>query len=228
MTERNWTVREALVGFSLMLLSSSVLSASVLFALDALDREVPMEDPRVMLGLVVATAAGILLGIAYGVRVAGPAAFNWMPIARTDALFAVCAVVPALGIGFLWSEMFAYFGGDAEVQIFVAGLLETPNRTVFLVSVFYALLGGPILEELFFRGFMQPPLIRRFGVWGGIVITSLVFGLVHAVDPWSILPVVAIGIMAGWLRHRSGALGAPIVFHSLNNAVALMLNAGLS
>jgi membrane protease YdiL (CAAX protease family) len=95
------------------------------------------------------------------------------------------------------------------------------------VAVLYAVLAGPILEEAFFRGFMQPPLIGRLGPWGGIVVTAMVFGLIHAVDPWSIIPVVAIGIIAGWLRQRSGGLGAPIVFHSLNNAVALMLNAGL-
>jgi len=227
MTEGTWTVRQAVLGFVWMMLASSLLSGGVLFALDALDGAVPMDDPGVLLGLVVATAMGFLLGIAYGVRVAGIGAFTWTPITRTDTLFAVCAVVPAIGVGFLWSSLFTFFGGDTEAQIFVAGLLETPDQTVFLVSVFYAVVGGPILEEVFFRGFMQPPLIRRFGAVGGIVITALIFGLIHAVDPWSIIPVVAIGIIAGWLRHRSGGLGAPIVFHGLNNGVALLLNAGL-
>ena len=227
MTERTWTVRQAVLGFAWMMLGSSVLSGLVLFSLNASGGEASTEDPRVLLGLVVATATGFLLAIAYGVRVAGREAFRWTPLTRADTLLAVCSVIPAIGVGFLWSELFTFFGGDATVQIFVAGLLETPNRTVFGVSVFYAVLAGPILEEAFFRGFMQPPLIDRLGPWGGIVVTAMVFGLIHAVDPWSIIPVVAIGIIAGWLRQRSGGLGAPIVFHSLNNAVALMLNAGL-
>lgn len=228
MSERTWTVREAVVGFAWMMLASSLLSVAVLVAMDALDGEVPMDDPGVLLGLVVATMIGFLLGIGYGVRIAGVEAFSWTPFTRQDAVFAVCSVVPAVGIGFVWSELLGYFGGDPEIQVFVAGLLATPNPVVFLVSVVYAVVGGPILEELFFRGFMQPPLVRRFGVWGGIGLTSLVFGVIHAVDPWSIIPVVAIGIIAGWLRHRSGGLGAPIIFHVLNNALALMLTAGLS
>jgi membrane protease YdiL (CAAX protease family) len=227
MTEGTWTVRQAVLGFAWMMLASSLLSGLVLFALDAVDGEVPLDDPGVLLGLVVATAMGFILGIAYGVRVAGLEAFTWTPITRNDTAFAVCAVVPAIGIGFLWSRLFTFLGGDPETQVFVAGLLDTPDQAVFLVSVFYAVLGGPILEEVFFRGFMQPPLIRRFGAVGGIVITSMIFGLIHAVDPWAIIPVVAIGVIAGWLRHRSGGLGAPIVFHGLNNGVALLLNAGL-
>lgn len=227
MTERTWTVRQAVLGFAWMMLGSSVLSGLVLFFLNASDGEASMEDPGVLLGLVLATAAGFVLATAYGVRVAGRRAFSWTPLTRTDTLLAVCAVIPAIGVSFLWSELFTLLGGDATVQIFVAGLLDTPDRTVFAVSVFYAVLAGPVLEEAFFRGFIQPPLIDRLGPWGGIVATAFVFGLIHAVDPWAILPVVAIGIIAGWLRHRSGGLGAPIVFHGLNNAVALMLNAGL-
>jgi membrane protease YdiL (CAAX protease family) len=227
MTERTWTVHQAVLGFAWMMLGSSVLSGLVLFSLNASGGEASMEDPRVLLGLVLATAAGFLLAIAYGVRVAGRGAFSWAPLTRADTLLAVCSVIPAIGVGFLWSQLLTLVGGDATVQIFVAGLLETPNRTVFGVAVLYAVLAGPILEEAFFRGFMQPPLIGRLGPWGGIVVTAMVFGLIHAVDPWSIIPVVAIGIIAGWLRQRSGGLGAPIVFHSLNNAVALMLNAGL-
>ena len=143
-------------------------------------------------------------------------------------VFAVCAVAPALGIGFLWSELYTLLGGDTEVQLFIAGLLKTTNQTAFVLSTLYAVFGAPVLEEVFFRGFMQPPLVRRFGAWGGIAMASLIFGVIHAVDPWSIIPVVSIGMIAGWLRHRSGALGAPIVFHGLNNGVALMLNAGLT
>ena len=87
----------------------------------------------------------------------------------------------------------------------------------------YGFFSGLILVSIW----VPLKMIRRFGAVGGIVITSLIFGLIHAVDPWSIIPVVAIGIIAGWLRHRSGGLGAPIVFHGLNNGVALLLNAGL-
>ena len=39
---------------------------------------------------------------------------------------------------------------------------------------------APLGEELLFRGFLQNLLIYRWGVWPGIVLASVVFGLGHA------------------------------------------------
>jgi membrane protease YdiL (CAAX protease family) len=38
-----------------------------------------------------------------------------------------------------------------------------------------------------------------------------------------VIPCVVIGGVAGWLRHRSGGLGAPVLFHGMNNAIAVSL-----
>lgn len=39
---------------------------------------------------------------------------------------------------------------------------------------------APLMEELFFRGFLYPVLLRRIGVVGAVVLTAAGFGLIHA------------------------------------------------
>jgi len=43
----------------------------------------------------------------------------------------------------------------------------------------FAITLGPLMEELFFRGFMYPILARRMGAFWGIILTALPFGLIH-------------------------------------------------
>jgi membrane protease YdiL (CAAX protease family) len=79
-----------------------------------------------------------------------------------------------------------------------------------------ALLSG-FVEELLFRGAMQPVF--------GIVLTSLIFGLLHVGPgrvfwPWTLL-AVAMGFLLGWLREFTGAITAPVVVHVGVNLVNL-------
>ena len=55
----------------------------------------------------------------------------------------------------------------------------SPIRTSIVVMAVFAVTLGPLCEELFFRGFMQPLLVRSLGVVAGIVLTALPFGLLH-------------------------------------------------
>src|SRR6266699_397677 len=57
-------------------------------------------------------------------------------------------------------------------------LLRRPF-SMLLIAAFSITL-GPLMEELFFRGFLYPVLRRRFGVLTGVLATALGFGLVHA------------------------------------------------
>ena len=48
-----------------------------------------------------------------------------------------------------------------------------PSDKAFGVTV------GPVIEELLFRGFLQPVMVSAAGVFPGILITSLLFGALH-------------------------------------------------
>jgi membrane protease YdiL (CAAX protease family) len=94
----------------------------------------------------------------------------------------------------------------------------------------------PIMEELIFRGLLQPALRRRLGAVGGVVGSSLIFGLVHAlnIDPDSgqmgleiaatVGGIFVLALFLGWARERTGGVGLPIFMHAgWNGLVTAML-----
>jgi uncharacterized protein len=94
-------------------------------------------------------------------------------------------------------------------------LVDGADRgSLVLVSVF-----SGVGEETFFRGALQ----QEFG----LVVASLVFGLVH-VGPdrryllWTVWAVL-FGFLFGFLYEATGGLLAPILAHSVHNAATLLL-----
>ena len=79
---------------------------------------------------------------------------------------------------------------------------------------------APVLEELLFRGTIEERLLRRWtNPWIGIVVSSLIFGIIH-MNPAQIPFAFLIGLMFGWLYYRTGSLLPGIVGHVLNNSIA--------
>lgn len=97
--------------------------------------------------------------------------------------------------------------------------INNPLDLIALVGV--VVVGAPIVEELFYRGVVQPSLVRRFGPIVGIGITGVIFGAVHfsLVD---LAPLSVVGIGFGILAHKYGRLLPAIVAHMTFNAVALI------
>ena len=106
------------------------------------------------------------------------------------------------------------------VMFFVLGMLQnllpmpkdTPfehlfdrPRDAYLLSIIAVTL-GPLMEELFFRGFMYPVLARRMGVAWGVALTALPFGLIHLPQygwAWgAALVIFLVGVVCG---DRAGA-----------------------
>ncbi len=85
-------------------------------------------------------------------------------------------------------------------------------------------LGASVQEEVIFRGLVQSILARGWptppGRWlsAAVVITAVLFGVVHLDSgPAVALAAVALGLVAGELRRRSGSLLPAIVVHALFN-----------
>jgi membrane protease YdiL (CAAX protease family) len=82
-------------------------------------------------------------------------------------------------------------------------------------------------EEVVFRGTLQPWLGGLWGPAAGLIVTSLVFGLLHYVPdkaflPWTIFATV-VGFICGGLFLAFGSVVTPIVTHTLLNAINLEL-----
>ena len=130
--------------------------------------------------------------------------------------------VPVVGLWWCWAAILEAMGVVLKPQMIV-DIFGQMDSTAGLVSlVAYIVVVAPILEEVVFRGFVQPPLVRRVGRWGGIVATAGLFAMVHLSDPQAVPPLFILGCALGWLRERTGMLGASIALHIANNAAALV------
>ena len=127
------------------------------------------------------------------------------------------AVVFSFGSAMLISSLLSYVeSGWAES--FVGGddwLNERP--VVFLLAV--ALVVAPVIEEVLFRGVMLHRLAVKWGLGPAIVVSSVLFGLLHV----NFVGVGVLGVVMALLYVRTQTLIVPIACHVLNNAVAVSL-----
>lgn len=92
-----------------------------------------------------------------------------------------------------------------------------------------AVIGAPFVEELIYRVFLQGALLKiTRSPWISILITSVLFALMHRMGPspqaWhTLLPIFAVGIACGVGYERTKRVGVPIMIHLCFNALNVIL-----
>jgi membrane protease YdiL (CAAX protease family) len=112
---------------------------------------------------------------------------------------------------------------------------ETPFDQFFArpsdayLTVAFAVTLGPLMEELFFRGFLYPVIARRLGVAWGILLTALPFGLIHAVQygyAWgAVLIIFLVGVVLTAVRARTKSVASSFLAHVGYNGTLMILAA---
>ncbi|MCX6628986.1 MAG: type II CAAX endopeptidase family protein [Candidatus Solibacter sp.] len=99
-------------------------------------------------------------------------------------------------------------------------LLKNPTSLI-LVAVFGTVV-APVCEELLFRGFLQPLLVRSLGALAGILLTAIPFGMLHYEEygrSWRHVLLISVsGVAFGWMRQATGSTKAAAGMHSAYNA----------
>jgi len=100
-------------------------------------------------------------------------------------------------------------------------LVEFASQPWPLVLLIGCVLPG-VGEEIFFRGLLGRGLVARFGPWIGILLTAVLFGLVH-IDPVQAVGVIAIGAILQLVYLATRSIIAPMLLHTINNALAFAM-----
>jgi uncharacterized protein len=93
-----------------------------------------------------------------------------------------------------------------------------------MISVL-AILLSPILEEIFFRGFMQPAFSQALGNFNGIIVVALIFSLLHQQYlgyPHAMAILVSLSLILGISRWYFDSTVPGIIGHLLNNVYATL------
>jgi hypothetical protein len=117
--------------------------------------------------------------------------------------------------------------GRPIVPEFMSSVYATANP---LWMLWVALLvGAPLTEETFFRGFLFKGFASsRLGPTGAVVLTAALWAIIHQqYDAYDIGLIFVMGLLIGAARVRTGSIFVPIAMHAAASLVATIEAAAL-
>ncbi|MEF7562735.1 type II CAAX endopeptidase family protein [Bacillus infantis] len=99
------------------------------------------------------------------------------------------------------------------------------NVTFFTVLIAFisAAVISPIYEEIFYRGFLYRWLRTRMGLKGALLLSSLIFTIIH-IPTYNVMPVNFFsGILFALAYERTGSIWPPVLIHGLTNGFMVLL-----
>ncbi|MDN4609221.1 CPBP family intramembrane glutamic endopeptidase [Sporosarcina highlanderae] len=139
---------------------------------------------------------------------------SWLP-----AIIGIVVVSIALSLSSFWLLVFVIDPIFPSFVDFLMTEVPMPSTPILLVTEIIAItILGPIVEEFVFRGVFLHRFMKKTSMWGGILISSILFGILHA----DMIGAFLFGVIACLLYLRTGNLLLPILMHILNNTLAVI------
>jgi hypothetical protein len=104
----------------------------------------------------------------------------------------------------------------------VRALNDVFGKFPWPLTVLAVAIGPGVVEELWCRAFLGRGLSARYGILLGVLITSVLFALMH-VDPSQLLGIALMGAYLHFVYFATRSIWAPILLHALNNGVAVLV-----
>lgn len=131
------------------------------------------------------------------------------------------AVLPVfLGVLFLLLAVLAIIGGEPAPHPLVEVFIEEDQRSPWVIaySIFLACVIGPVIEEIFFRGFAYPAFKQAWGKKIASFLTAGVFAWTHN-STFAFIPIFILGWVLAYVYERRGSLIASITLHITHNTL---------
>lgn len=114
---------------------------------------------------------------------------------------------------------FSWFNAEQTQDVGFAYFITTADR---FFAMFAIVLIAPIAEEIIMRGWLYGKLRSRTGILVALIITSLVFAILHG--QWNVAVVTfALSAVLCGLREITGTIWSGIILHILVNGIAFYL-----
>ena len=142
---------------------------------------------------------------------------TWTDLGLAPVGFVVAALAAA-GLAAVFS-VFPWFDVSEAQDVGFSTFLTGGERALAFITLVVL---APILEELIFRGFLYGKLRARFSMPISIIVTSLVFAILHF--QWNVgVNVFALSVVLCALREVTGTVYSGIIAHMIKNGVAFYL-----
>ena len=104
--------------------------------------------------------------------------------------------------------------GENIVELFAE--LDSPFWFFIVGAVF-----APLVEEIFFRGFLFQGFRERYGWITAMLISAAIFAIAH-LDLVVLIPTFILGCLLAYVFHRSDSIWPGIILHFLVNSFGLL------
>jgi membrane protease YdiL (CAAX protease family) len=112
---------------------------------------------------------------------------------------------------------------EADAESLIRLFLHMDSVSDLVFNLFLIALLPALTEELFFRGTVQPLMLRSTrNVHAAIWLTAFFFSFFH-MQFLGFVPRLLLGAVFGYAAHWSGSLALPIVGHLINNGLAVLI-----
>jgi len=223
---RPWTISDSLLSLCLMIWVGNGPSAVAMLGIPD-DQMSAFHEAGLPPEWVVLVVAASMLGSASAALFcwfrAGPAALGLSQLSPRWVFISFGLALPLAGLWWLWELLLHGLEIEVEYQMISKAVDQLDPGLPMAAIVSFVVIAAPLMEEVIFRGFIQPAFVRSIGRWRGILATSVLFALIHISDPQAVFPILLLGVILGWLREKTGGLAAPIALHLANNLSAMIL-----
>ena len=140
---------------------------------------------------------------------------------KTNTLICiVIAILCLFGFSFL-SSCFEALGEVVGIPASESFYYEMNSVWLLLLSIICFAIVPAVLEELIFRGIIFQGLKGK-GLWPAMLLTSLLFALIHGSASQLLYPFVASMVMC-YVVYKTNSLFSSIIIHAVSNTISILL-----
>ena len=181
------------------------------------------DGAAITLVIAVSTPVEVLLLVLFAWRASASAA-DYLGLIwprRGEVVFGIAVLVVVIIAG----NVVSWLLGRPIVTPFQVDIYTTASAGGWLLWLWLAVVvATPIGEEILFRGFLFRGWLKApRDVWPVIVVTSVLWALIHVQYDWYVIgQVFAFGLLLGWMRWASGSTLLTILLHALINTEGMI------
>jgi len=169
--------------------------------------------------------AWIYLGIR---RLSQPGMFRWRSVPAGSIPY---LLIMAAAAAILLDELDSLVGlvipiPDYQLQNLQQAFAPNSFSEAILIITGVAIV-APITEESLFRGVVQQTFERRWDITSAVLVSSLIFSVIH-LQPWWMIQQAVLAVLLGYLSWRWNSIIPAVIVHGANNLWAIRNIAGLS
>ncbi len=121
---------------------------------------------------------------------------------------------------FVMNSVFGIEAPASKIEVLVKN--QSISNNILLIVVAFI---GPVIEEVFFRGFLYSAFKKNWGVLPALLLSSVLFSIVH-LQLYSFVPLMIIGWLLAYIFEKTKSLFPAIFLHGVYNLILILILLG--